>query len=78
MTFAARSPDPKNPPFYLDLPAKDGLRTASAELHRVLDSYGIANNFELYRGRHTSAVADRFQNHVLPYFSRNLSFDGDH
>lgn len=112
---AAWSPDPKNPPLFLDLPMKDGvpqpdvlarwaanaplafvdqyignlrqyraialdvgdqdgLRTDTAKLHAVLDSYGIANSFELYPGTHTSAVADRFQNHVLPFFSQNLCF----
>jgi S-formylglutathione hydrolase FrmB len=118
-TFAAAaawSPNPKDPPLYLDLPTKDGvaqpavlarwaansplamvdqyianlrqyraialdvgdqdgLRTDTAELHRILDSYGIANSFELYSGNHVSAVADRMQNHVLPFFSRTLSFD---
>jgi S-formylglutathione hydrolase FrmB len=114
-TAAAWSPDPKNPPLYLDLPTKngepqpdvlakwaanaplafidqyidnlrqyhaisidvgdqDGLRTDTAKLHEVLDNYGIANGFELYSGTHTSAVADRFQNHVMPFFSRNLCF----
>jgi len=112
-TAAAWSPDPKNPPLYLDLPAKDGapqpeviakwaanaplafvdqyignlreyhaiamdvgdqdnLRVDAGKLHDALDSYGIANSFEIYKGTHTSAVADRFQNHVLPFFSRNL------
>ena len=115
-TAAAWSPDPKNPPLYLDLPTKngesqpdvlakwaanaplafidqyidnlrqyhaisidvgdqDGLRTDTAKLHEVLDQYGIANGFELYSGTHTSAVADRFQNHVVPFFSRNLCFN---
>jgi enterochelin esterase-like enzyme len=112
---AAWSPDPKNPPLYLDLPFKngevqpdilakwtanaplafidqyidnlrryhgiaidvgdqDGLRTDTAKLHDVLDKYGIANSFEEFHGTHTSAVADRFQNHVLPFFSQNLCF----
>lgn len=112
---AAWSPDPKNPPLYLDLPFKDGevqpdviakwnansplafidqyidnlreyhgiaidvgdqdgLRTDTAKLHDVLDKYSIANSFELYHGTHTSAVADRFQNHVMPFFSQNLCF----
>ena len=48
------------------------------ELHRILDSYGIANSFELYSGDHVSAVADRMQNHVLPFFSRNLVFEDAH
>jgi enterochelin esterase-like enzyme len=110
---AAWSPDPKNPPLYLDLPTKDGvpqpdvlakwaanaplafvdqyiynlrqyhaiamdvgdmdnLRIDAGKLHDVLDSYGIVNGFEIYHGTHTSAVADRFQNHVMPFFSQNL------
>jgi enterochelin esterase-like enzyme len=112
---AAWSPNPKNPPLYLDLPNKDGvpqpevlakwaanapldfidqyignlrkyraisidvgdqdgLRTDTRKLHDVLDKYGIANGFEVYSGTHTSAVADRFQNHVMPFFSNNLCF----
>ena len=112
---AAWSPDPKNPPLYLDLPTKngevqtdvlakwaanaplafidqyignlrqyraiaidvgdqDGLKTDTTKLHEVLDKYGIANGFEIYSGTHTSAVADRMQNHVMPFFSKNLCF----
>jgi S-formylglutathione hydrolase FrmB len=115
---AAWSPDPKNPPLYLDLPVKDGvpqpeilakwaanaplafvdqyignlrqyhaiamdvgdqdgLRTDAGKLHDVFDKYGIANTFEIYPGTHTSAVADRFQNHVIPFFSKNLCFQAD-
>jgi enterochelin esterase-like enzyme len=110
---AAWSPNPKNPPLYLDLPTKDGvaqpavlakwaanaplafldqyvgnlrlyraiaidvgdqdgLRNGARTLHEALDNYGIANTFEIYPGTHTSAVADRIQNHVLPFFSKNL------
>jgi len=112
---AAWSPDPKNPPLFLDLPFKDGvpqpdvlakwaanaplafvdqyignlrqyhaialdvgdqdgLRTDTDKLHQVLDKYGIANSFEIYHGTHTSAMADRFQNHVIKFFSQNLCF----
>jgi len=35
----------------------------------------VANRFELYQGTHTSKVAERFQNHVLPFFSQSLCFD---
>ena len=114
-TAAAWSPDPKNPPLYLDLPTKDGepqpdviakwaanaplafidqyignlrsyrgiaidvgdqdgLRVDTGKLHDALDQYGIANNFDIYAGTHTSKVADRFQNHVMPFFSQNLCF----
>jgi hypothetical protein len=110
---AAWSPNPENPPLYLDLPVKDGevqadilakwaanaplafidqyignlrmydaisldvgdqdgLRANTAVLHEILDTYRIPNDFEIYEGTHTSAVAVRFQNHVLPFFSEHL------
>ena len=115
---AAWSPNPKNPPLFLDLPTKDGtpqpnvlakwaanaplafidqyignlrqyraiavdvgdqdgLRIDTGKLHDVLNEYGITHGFEIYHGTHTSAVADRFQNHVLPFFSQNLCFAAD-
>ncbi|MGB8030500.1 MAG: alpha/beta fold hydrolase [Terracidiphilus sp.] len=58
----------------IDVGDQDGLRFDTQKLHKVLDNYGIANTFEIYHGAHTSAVADRFQNHVLPFFSKNLCF----
>ena len=61
----------------IDVGDQDGLKFGATKLHEVLDNYGIANGFELYHGTHTSAVADRFQNHVLPFFSKNLCFSGD-
>jgi S-formylglutathione hydrolase FrmB len=114
---SAWSPNPKAPPYYLDLPTKDGiaqpsvlarwaanaplamvdqyvanlrrykaisldcgdrdgLRNDTAELHRILDTYGIENSFTLYPGDHVSGVADRMQNHVLPFFGKHLVFDG--
>ena len=110
---AAWSPNPKNPPLYLDLPSKDGavqpevlakwaanaplafvdqyignlrqykaiaidvgdqdgLRVGAAKLHEILDTYGVANTFEIYPGTHTSAVAVRFQNFVMPFFGKHL------
>jgi len=56
----------------IDVGDQDGLRADAGKLHEILDSYGIANTFEMYSGTHTSDVADRFQNHVLPFFSKNL------
>lgn len=110
---AAWSPNPKNPPLYLDLPIgedqqsvlarwaanaplafidqyvgnlrrysgividvgdKDGLRADASKLHDALDKYAIVHGFEIYPGTHTSNVAVRFQDHVMPFFSRTLSF----
>ena len=58
----------------MDVGDQDGLRIDAGKLHDIFDKYGIENNFEIYPGTHTSAVADRFQNHVLPFFSKNLCF----
>lgn len=60
----------------LDVGDQDGLRTDTAKLHDVMDSYGIANSFEIYPGTHVSNVAFRFQDFVMPFFSKNLSFQG--
>jgi len=56
----------------IDVGDQDGLKFDTIRLHDILDRYGIANSFEIYHGTHTSAVADRFQNNVLPFFSTNL------
>jgi enterochelin esterase-like enzyme len=110
---AAWSPNPNNPPLYLDLPVRNGvvqpailakwaanaplsfldqyvgnLRRYRAigldvgdqdpgvedakQLAAAIASYHIPIHFQVYRGTHTSAVADRFQNHVLPFFAENL------
>ncbi len=113
---SAWSPNPKNPPFYFDLPTgddaqkrdvlarwaanaplafvdqyigqlksyraiaidvgdRDGLRVDAGKLHDVLDRYGVANSFQVYPGDHTSDVAVRFQDFVMPFFSKNLIFE---
>lgn len=113
---AAWSPNPKNPPLYLDLPVKDGqpqsdvlakwaanaplsfvdqyignlrryaaisidvgdqdgLKVDAGKLHDVLDSYQVPNHFEIYPGTHTSRVAFRFQDEVVPFFSQHLIFE---
>jgi enterochelin esterase-like enzyme len=59
----------------IDVGDQDGLRFDATKLHNIFDNYGLANSFEIYKGTHTSAVADRFQNHVLPFFSQNLCFE---
>lgn len=61
----------------MDVGNQDGLRFDTEKLHKILDSYGIKNSFEMYHGTHTSAVAERFQNHVMPFFSRTLCFAKD-
>jgi enterochelin esterase-like enzyme len=111
---AAWSPNPKNPPLYLDLPLganqqavlarwaanaplafldqyvqnlrqyraiaidvgdQDNLKIDTGTLHDRLTTYGIPHDFEIYPGTHTSNVAVRVQENMLPFFSRTLSFE---
>ena len=59
----------------IDVGDQDGLKNDAGRLHDILDSYGIANTFEIYPGTHTSRVAFRIQEQVVPFFSRTLSFE---
>jgi S-formylglutathione hydrolase FrmB len=59
----------------MDVGDQDGLRFDAIKLHDILDSYGLVNGFEIYHGTHTSAVAVRFQEHVMPFFDKNLCFE---
>lgn len=59
----------------IDVGDRDGLKADAQKLHETLDRYGVANSFEIYSGDHTSDVAVRFQEHVMPFFSRNLAFE---
>jgi S-formylglutathione hydrolase FrmB len=58
----------------IDVGDRDSLKGDAGKLHEALDRYGLANGFEIYPGDHTSDVAGRFQDHVLPFFSQHLSF----
>ena len=57
----------------LDVGDQDGLKADTQKLHEALNRYGIANSFEIYPGTHVSHIALRFQDHVLPFFSRTLT-----
>lgn len=59
----------------IDVGDQDSLKDDANKLHLAMDAYGIANSFELYAGTHTSRTAFRFQDQVIPFFSRHLSFD---
>ena len=61
----------------IDVGDQDNLRVDTGKLHDALTSYGIKHDFEIYSGTHTSHVAVRFQENVMPFFSRTLSFDDD-
>jgi enterochelin esterase-like enzyme len=58
----------------MDVGDRDGLKVDATKLHESMDRYGVANSFEIYPGDHTSDVARRFQDQVVPFFSKNLAF----
>ena len=59
----------------IDVGDMDNLKVDAGRLHDVLTTYGIAHGFEVYPGTHTNRVAFRFQEHVMPFFSKTLSFE---
>ena len=113
---AAWSPNPNNPPLYLDLPVKDGkvqpdvvarwaanaplamvgqyipnlktyhaiamevgtqdgLLASNKELEQTFTRFGVPHTYDEYDGDHTNKVFERIERNVLPFFSKNLSFD---
>jgi S-formylglutathione hydrolase len=113
---AAWSPNPANPPLYLDLPTKNGevqaavaVKWAANSPVAMLDQYvanlkkytavamdiglqdnlitsnqvfvdalkrnGLAHTYETYEGDHGNRIPQRLEEHVLPFFSKHLSFD---
>ena len=59
----------------MDVGDQDTLKSNTQRLHEDLLAYGIANSFEVYHGTHTSRVAFRMQDNVLPFFGKNLNFE---
>jgi enterochelin esterase-like enzyme/dienelactone hydrolase len=59
----------------MDVGDEDSLNADTKKLHQMLLDQGIANSFEFYHGTHTSRVAFRFQDHVLPFFGKHLKFE---
>jgi enterochelin esterase-like enzyme len=57
----------------MDVGDKDGLLGDTRRMHEALLAQGIPNQFEIYQGTHTSRVAFRFEDHVLPFFGRALA-----
>jgi enterochelin esterase-like enzyme len=58
----------------IDVGDQDNLRFDTIKLHERLDLYGVKHEFEVYSGTHTSAMAYRVQDHVMPFFSKTLCF----
>lgn len=114
---AAWSPNPNNPPFFLDLPLKNGepqplvaakwaanaplamvdayilnlkhvkaiafdagnedrnIAATVKDLDQIFNDYKIDHTFEIYDGDHVNRIAERIETKLLPFFTKNLSFE---
>ncbi len=111
---AAWSANPEKPPFYVDLPTKEGvvqqdvlnrwaanapnvmvhqhvpaLQSYEAiamdvgnedpgladieTLHETMTRLGILHGYEMYEGDHGNRVSERWETHVIPFFSEHLA-----
>ena len=59
----------------LDIGLQDNLITSNQVFVERLNRYGIAHTFQTYDGDHGNRVPQRLEEHVLPFFSKHLSFE---
>ena len=59
----------------LDVGLQDNLIVSNKVLVDALTRFGVRHTFETYEGDHSSRIAQRMEEKVLPFFSQQLSFD---
>jgi enterochelin esterase-like enzyme len=59
----------------IEVGLQDGLIGVNKALSDVLTNYGIEHVYETYEGDHTNKVAERYETRVLPFFSKQLTFE---
>jgi enterochelin esterase-like enzyme len=59
----------------LDIGLQDNLITSNKVLVDALTRFGVAHTFETYEGDHGNRIPQRLEEKVLPFFSKQLSFD---
>ena len=59
----------------LDVGLQDSLISSNKVLVDGLTRVGVEHPFETYEGDHTSRIPQRLEEKVLPFFSKQLSFD---
>jgi enterochelin esterase-like enzyme len=55
-----------------DVGNRDGLVADDTLIHRELERFGVAHEWEVYEGTHTDKIGQRFSEVVLPFFARHL------
>lgn len=59
----------------VDVGEQDGLSADVKVFDRILNDFSVAHIYETYPGDHINHIADRIETKVMPFFSKNLSFD---
>jgi S-formylglutathione hydrolase FrmB len=62
----------------LDIGLQDGLITSNEVFVERLRRFDIPHTYETYEGDHGNRVPERIEQHVLPFFSKHLSFTQRH
>jgi hypothetical protein len=58
----------------MDVGLQDMLFKDNQEMDRLLTEFSISHTYETYQGDHTNHIPQRFEENVLPFFSKNLEF----
>ena len=53
----------------------DTLLASNERLDATLTAFGVTHIYDEYVGDHTNKVYERIEKNVLPFFSKNLSFE---
>ena len=56
----------------MDVGDDDFLIRDNVGMHEELERFGVAHDWTLYDGDHGNRIADRFRDHVVPFFGRHL------
>ena len=59
----------------LDIGLQDGLITGNRLLVERMEAFGVPHTFETYEGDHGNRIPQRLEEKVLPFFSKQLSFE---
>jgi hypothetical protein len=56
----------------MEIGDSDFLMADNRRMDALLTSYGVAHTFEIYEGDHVNKVAQRFEEHLMPFFTAHL------
>ncbi len=61
----------------LDIGDEDFLLADNEAMDALMTSRGVPHSYEVYEGDHVNRVAERFEQHVLPFFAAHLALEAE-